>query len=257
MCMCLEDTSRRRLLVLSPSATHSRLQQLAPSMRILILGGSGRVGKLVVQGALARGHTVTALVRDEASLAAVSNANGALTVVKGQPQDQADVERAFVAVPNDAPQAVVVTLNSARTSDNPFAKQLSPPTLMHDAHVNVLAAMKTHGTPKIVTLQAHGVGDSFATLFLPVKMLVRYSNMGVGYKDHEQVEHIIKQSGLSYVLARPARFVPGPSSPLHFYGNTGEGIGSLKTATRDSVATFLLDAVEKDDWNGTAPVMSN
>ncbi|PVI00659.1 NAD(P)-binding protein [Periconia macrospinosa] len=228
-------------------------------MRILILGASGRVGKLVVQGALARGHKVTALVRDEASLASVAaaNADGALTIVKGQPQDKADVAKAFTAVPNDVPVVVVVTLNSSRTSDNPFAKQTSPPTFMHDAHVNVLAAMKTHGTRKIVTLQAHGVAESYSTLFLPVKMLVRYSNMGVGYKDHEEVEKVIKQSGLTYVLARPARFVPGPSAPLHFYGNKGEGIGSLSTATRDSVATFLLDAVEKDDWDNTAPVMSN
>lgn len=123
--------------------------------------------------------------------------------------------------------------------------------------MNILAAMKTHGTPKIVTLQAHGVGESFSTLFLPVKMLVWYSNMGIGYKDHEQVEKVITQSGLTYVLARPARFVPGPSGPLHFYGNKGEGIGSFNTVTRESVATFLIDAVEMDDWDCSAPVMSN
>lgn len=200
---------------------------------------------------------MTALVRNEASLASIAAADGALTIVKGQPQDQANVEKAFAAVAEDAPAAVVVTLNSARTSDNPFAKPISPPTLMHDAHVNVLAAMKTHGTRKIVTLQAHGVGDSFPTLFLPVKLLVRYSNMGIGYKDHEQVEQVVKQSGLSYVLARPVRFIEGPSAHVHFYGNKGEGLGSLKTATRASVATFLLDAVEKDEWDGTTPVISN
>lgn len=99
--------------------------------------------------------------------------------------------------------------------------------------------MKTHGTRKVVTLQAHGVGESFQTLFLPVKMLVRYSNVGIGYKDHEQFEKVVKQSGLTYVLVRPARFVPGPSAQLHFYSDKGDGIGSLKTATRDSVATFL------------------
>jgi hypothetical protein len=200
---------------------------------------------------------VTALVRNEASLASIPAADGALTIVKGQPQDKADVEKAFAAVAEDEPAAVLVTLNSARTSDNPFAKPISPPTLMYDAHVNVLAAMKAHGTRKIVTLQAHGVGDSFSTLFMPVKLLVRYSNMGIGFKDHEQVEKLVKQSGLSYVLARPVRFVEGLSAQLHFYGNQGEGVGSFKTATRESVATFLLDAVEKDDWNGTTPVMSN
>jgi hypothetical protein len=199
---------------------------------------------------------VTALVRDEASLGSLTAADGALTIVKGQPQHQPDVEKAFAAT-KDAPAAVLVTLNSARTSDSPFAQPTSPPTLMHDAHVNVLAAMKTYNTPKIVTLQAHGVGDSFATLFLPVRLLVRYSNMAIGFKDHEQVDKVVKQSGLRYVLVRPTRFVAGPSQKVHLYGNTGEGIGFFTTTTRESVATFMLDAVEKDDWDGTTPVISN
>jgi hypothetical protein len=154
------------------------------------------------------GHRVIALVRNVYFLESITAADGTLTIVKGQPQDQADVEKAFAAV-TEAPTAVLVMLNSARTSDNPFAASISPPTLMHDAHVNILAAMKTYGTSKIVTLQAHGVGDSFSTLFLPIKLLVRYSNMGIGYKDHEQVEKVVKQSGLRYVLARPARLLKG------------------------------------------------
>jgi hypothetical protein len=203
------------------------------------------------------GHNVTALVRNEASLPDITAADGALTIIKGQPQDKADVEKAFAAAAEDAPAAVVVTLNSARTSDNPFANQISPPTLMHDAHINVLAAMKTHGTRKIVTLQAHGVGESSPTLFLPVKLLIRYSNMGIGYKDHEQVDDVVKQSGLNYVLVRPTRFVEGPPARIQLYGNNGEGIGSFQTTTRESVATFLLDAVEKDEWDRTTPVISN
>jgi hypothetical protein len=195
-------------------------------------------------------------VRNEASLASIT-ANSALTIVQGQPQNQADVESAFAPIAGDAPAAVVVTLNSTRTSDNPFAKQLSPPTLMRDAHTNILAAMEAHNTRKIVTLQAQGVGDSFPSLFMAVKMLVRYSNMGIGYKDHEEAEKLIKRSGQTFVLVRPARFVPGQAAPVHVYGNQGEGIGSFKTATRESVAIFLLDAVEKDEWDGMTPVISN
>jgi hypothetical protein len=203
------------------------------------------------------GHQVTALVRDETSLACITAATETLTILKGQPQDKTDVEKAFVAVAEETPDAVIVTLNSARTSDNPFAKPTSPPTLMHDAHVNVVAAMKTHNTGKLVTLQAQGVGVSFSSLFLPVKLLVRFSNMGIGYKDHEEVERVVKQSGLPYVLARPARFVDGTSAPMHYYSDTGKGIGSFATTTRESVATFLLDAIEKNEWDGTAPVLSN
>jgi len=200
---------------------------------------------------------VTALVRNEATLDPTTTTDSDLTIVRGQPQNPADVEKAFTAVSGDAPAVVLVTLNSARTSDSPFAKPTSPPTLMHDAHVNILTGMKTHGTRKIVTLQAHGVDDSFPTLFMAVKMLVRYTNLGIGYKDHEQVDKLIKQSGVTYVLPRPARFIHGPSAPVHVYGNKGEGIGSFSTTTRESVATFLLDAAEKDEWDGMTPVISN
>jgi uncharacterized protein YbjT (DUF2867 family) len=245
-------------------------------MRIVVVGASGRVGKLVVQEALARGqylspiipspgtivdmicsgHNVTALVRNGESLSSITSASRDMIVVKGHPQNEADMEKAFTAA-GDTPAVVIVALNNARTSDNPFAKPTSPPTLMHDSHVSVIKAMKKHGMCKLVTLQALGVGDSYNNLFWPVRLLVRFSNMGVGFKDHELVEDVVKKSGIDYVLARPIRFVDGPSELIHFYGNKGDGIGSFNTITRKSVATFLLDAAEKSDWDGSTPVISN
>jgi hypothetical protein len=199
---------------------------------------------------------VTALVRSEESLSSIVSADSNLTVVQGHPQSEADIEKAFTAA-GDAPAVVIVALNNARTSDNPFAKPTSPPTLMYDSHLCAIAAMKKHGVRKIVTLQALGVGDSYNNLFWLVRLLVRFSNMGIGFRDHELVEDAVKKSGLNYVLARPIRFVDGPSRPIQFYGSMGDGIGSFDTITRESVATFLLDAAEKSDWDGSTPVISN
>jgi hypothetical protein len=203
------------------------------------------------------GHKVTALVRNEQSIASITTTGDNLTIVRGQPQDRADINKAFDAVPGDIPTVAIVTLNNARESDSPFAKPISPPTFMHDSHVNLIEAMKQYGTRKIVTLQALGVGDSWPNLFWLVKLLVHFTNLGIGYKDHEQAEEVIKQSGLTYVLARPARFIDETSGQVHFYGDVGQGIGAFKTVSRQSVATFLLDAAEKDDWNGKTPVISN
>jgi hypothetical protein len=203
------------------------------------------------------GHKVTALVRDEASLSSFATDDGSLKIVKGQPQDHADMEKAFTAVPDDMPTVVIVTLNSARTSDNPFAKPVSPPTLMCDSHLATMESMKKHGVRKIVTLQALGVGDSFPNLFWLVRLLVRYSNMSIGYKDHEKADDAIRKSGLNYVLARPIRFIDGDSAPIKFFGDKGDGIGSFNKITRRSVACFLLDAAEKSDWDGQTPIISN
>lgn len=196
---------------------------------------------------------MTALVRNEAS---ITKRDG-LTIVQGQPQDAADMEMAFNAVEGDKPVTIIVTLNSARTSDNPWASCISPPTYMHDSHVHAIEAMKKYGTRKIVTLQALGVGDSWPNLFWLLKLVFYFSNMYVGLQDHEAVEEVVKESGLNYVLARPIRLADGPPTPLQFFGDQGVGIGAFNTVTRASVARFLVDASEKDDWNGETPVISN
>lgn len=51
-------------------------------MHLLVIGGTGRTGKLVVGEALQQDHTVTALVQDESKLETNSPQVG-LTVVKG------------------------------------------------------------------------------------------------------------------------------------------------------------------------------
>jgi hypothetical protein len=97
------------------------------------------------------GSQVTAPGRNETSLACITSATENLNIIQGQMQDRTDVERAFVAVVVDTPDAVIVTLNSAQRNDNPFVRSTSPPTLKHDAHVNIVAALKIHSIRKIVT----------------------------------------------------------------------------------------------------------
>lgn len=128
---------------------------------------------------------------------------------------------------------------------------------MTDSVTNLNTAMKNRGIRKIVNLQAHGVGESFPSLFFAMRLLVRKSNMSYSYKDHESVEQKIKASGLDYVLARPTRYSDGPAAPIKFFGDSGRGIGSFSEMSRKSTAVFLVDAAEKTDWNGTSPVMSN
>ena len=79
--------------------------------------------------------------------------------------------------------------------------------------------------------------------------------MSRAYADHNMVEKDVKESGLDYVLVRSTRLAEGESQPVKTFGNTGKGVGS--TVTRASVARFLVDAVEKDTWDKSTPVISN
>lgn len=85
-------------------------------MHLLVLGGSGRTGKLIVEEAISKGHSVVALVRSPSSLAARPN----LTVIQGTPMQREDVARAFGSSPTPL-EAVLVALSLKRVSDSPFA----------------------------------------------------------------------------------------------------------------------------------------
>ena len=81
-------------------------------MKLLILGSTGRTGKLLTKLAIARDHQVTAMIRDksQAILPKVKHLEGSLT-------NEQLLHEALQGA-----DAVVVALNINRTSDNPFAK---------------------------------------------------------------------------------------------------------------------------------------
>ncbi|KAL3421253.1 hypothetical protein PVAG01_07698 [Phlyctema vagabunda] len=226
-------------------------------MHFLILGGSGRTGRLVIEEALQRGHTITALVRDASSLAAREG----LTVTTGTPLSQSDIEDAIKAS-RDVPSAVIVTLNSLRASDNPFSAPVSPPLMMTDCNVNAMAAMSKFGIRKLVVLQAIGTAASRRNVFWPMRLVMNYSGMRRGMDDHDATDREVRARGaldldFGFVMVRPVMLVEGEKKPLRFWGDDGDGAGCMPSVTRTSVAGFLLDVAETDERNGSTPVISN
>ena len=175
----------------------------------------------------------------------------------GTPLNKSDVEVAFNAVPEDIPSAVIVALNSVRSSDNPWAAVASPPRLMADSHANLTAVMKEYGVKKIVTMSAFGAGDSFYNLNVVMRLIIKKSNMVYTFQDHDLVDHEIKESGVDYVLVRPALLKGEGARPVKFHGSSGKGSGWMPSISRKSVADFLLDAAEQDTWDRSALVISN
>lgn len=175
----------------------------------------------------------------------------------GTPLNKADVEAAFTAVTADIPSAVMVTLNSVRTSDNPWAAAASPPRLMADSHANLTAVMKAFRVNKIVTMSALGAGDSFRNLNRLMRLIITKSNMSYTFQDHDIVDHKIRESGLDYVLVRPVMLKGEEALPVKVHGSSGKGVGWMAVISRKSVAKFLLEAVENDTWDRSALVISN
>ncbi|KAH6648037.1 hypothetical protein BKA67DRAFT_579261 [Truncatella angustata] len=223
-------------------------------MRILVLGANGRTGRAVITEALSRGYLVTALVRDPFSLAP----HDGLAIVHGTPMEMPSIQQAFEATESgDKPSAVIVTLNSPRTSDNPFAKSVAPNRLLAISATNTLQVAEMHGVREIIWLSAFGVGTSSVNLPLVMKLLIKYSNLGKAYEDHEEVDKIMRQSDLNYVLVRPVVFNEKEKSSVEELGEEGKGVGMFDAISRSSVASFLVDAVGSKKWDQQAVVIRN
>lgn len=250
-------------------------------MQILLLGATGRTGLLVLKEALARSHSVTALARSpqslEASIPADHPNRSNLTTVAGSPLNTADVAAALAASPLPV-DVVITTLNPRRASDSPFAAvdpADSPPRMMADSMAGVLAALgeanksdnsssSSKKTAKVVALSALGAGSSAAHTHCLLRLLFRQSNMRFTYEDHDAVEEeLVRQhqqqqreaGAVPYVLVRPTRLVDGEGGgAARVFGGNGT-VGMMETISRGVVARFLVDAAERDEWDGKAPII--
>ncbi|RHZ57499.1 NAD(P)-dependent oxidoreductase [Aspergillus thermomutatus] len=221
------------------------------NMRVLVIGGTGRCGKLVIDELLNRGHSVTTLARKPSAL---GDARSGLRVIQGTPAKLEDVQAAFNA---DIPDVVVVTLNAPRASDSPLAAPISPPRLMADCNANIVAAMKEFGVRKTVILQAFGVGDSWLNMNCILQLLMKRSNMSYQYDDHNEAERIVRASGVDYVFVRPSRLVETDEKTIRVWPDSGKGVPLMASTSRVSVAHWLVDAAESNEWDNSAPVITN
>ncbi|KAK4890016.1 hypothetical protein LTR27_011235 [Elasticomyces elasticus] len=242
----------------SSTPTPSQPNNSKPKMHLVILGASGRTGQLTTTTALAKNYTVTALVRNPASLPPTPG----LTISQGTPLNPSDIEAAFTSSPHPV-DACIVTLSAPRETDSPFSKPVAPPMLMRDSVRTSLAVMKQHGVRRLVVMSAFGVGDSFASLAWPLRQLFRRSNMSYGFEDHDALDlEVRKESaeggwGLEWTLVRPVMLKEGPVKAVRKLGERGEKAGMFDSVTRESVASFLVEVIEGGRLKGEAVVVAN
>jgi putative NADH-flavin reductase len=223
-------------------------------MHLLILGGSGRTGSPLIAQSLARGDSVTALVRNAASLTPQPR----LTIVTGLPTDPSAVTAAM-ATPQ-VPDAVLIALASAAQNGGMlFASPPEPRHLMTDSFKVVADAMEGKGIRKVVVLSSFGVGSSWRNMNWVFKSIFSATSLAYAFEDHNSVEEEARKrkESLSWVIVKPARLADGSKSEVHVWGDDGVNMGAWSSINRESVAAFMLDATTKDSWVGKTPVISN
>lgn len=211
-------------------------------MKILLLGANGAVGQLALDEFLNANHDVTALVRNAATL---TRKHTRLVVVEGQPTNAEDLGNVL------AGQDAVLSTLGARTNKKT--------TLRTDVATNLIAGMKKHGVPKLVWLDAAGVGSSkkfvqrSSFLMGRIIMPLLLDNM---YADAAVADSIIEKSDREWVIVRPMSFTNNAKTgKVSVVTDMSLTVPLRLRMARADVAAFLVEQVLKDDYLGQMPVI--
>jgi putative NADH-flavin reductase len=206
-------------------------------MRILVIGASGGTGRELVREALARGHAVTAFVRNPSRLRATDSR---LRIAVGDVLDYASLEQ---GVRNQ--DAVLSALGHKRW--------LFPTRILSDGTRNLIRAMEAAGVRRLVCETALGVGDSwwrmgiYYTFFLIPFILPFY------FYDKRRQEAIIRRSLLDWTIVRPGILTNGARRGVYRHGgDVGHWLWSARISRAD-VADFMLNQLESTACLRSAP----
>jgi uncharacterized protein YbjT (DUF2867 family) len=157
-------------------------------MNLVVLGASGRTGRLVVEQALGAGHTVTALVRSPEKLAMRSSN---FRLVTGEATDPSAVARAL----EDA-DAVISTLGGSGS-------------VIADSTSAIVAAAGQTGVSRVVVLSSWLVErDRMGA----VTRLLTGLAMSSMIKDKSAGEQVLRKSELDWTIAYASPLSDAPAS---------------------------------------------
>jgi uncharacterized protein YbjT (DUF2867 family) len=186
-------------------------------MNLLVLGATGGTGRLVVEQALAAGHTVTALVRSPEKLA-ISQPN--LRVVTGSATDPESVALALQGA-----DAVISTLGGGGS-------------VIADSTAAIVAAARQTGVRRVVVLSSWLVeGDRMS----PLLRLASGVAMGGLIKDKSAGEQLLRQSDLDWTIVYASTLGDGPATGTAVLPEGANWRMSQKISRTD-VATWLVQA---------------
>ena len=216
-------------------------------MKILILGATGRTGRLIVEEALKQGYDLNVLVRDKNK---ISFSSKSIKVYQGTPTRQTDLAAAMQGC-----DLIISALGIVRASDAPWSKLITAKNFISESIKNAIAEADQQGLKRLITVSAWGVGDSKNDIPFWLRWLIDYTNMGPVYAEHEKEEKLLANSDLNWTAVRPVAL------------NDSDKIKSLKVSfnnspkpslyiSRQSVAKFLVDIIKSDKYDRKSPTIS-
>jgi putative NADH-flavin reductase len=205
-------------------------------MKLVILGATGKTGRVLVQQAVQRGHTVTAVVRNLDKLAATPG----VKVIKGDVTRADELTKIF-----KGQDAVLSTLgnNNAKLQ------------LIEHSSAAIIKAMQATGLKRVVAELSFAGAESVQLN----KVLGVVANLGIGKMLVDQTKgvELFRRSKLDWTIAYAVILTNKPLTKEVRVLDPHEVIGMRHKISRADVAHFMLDSVEKGAHINGLPVISN
>jgi uncharacterized protein YbjT (DUF2867 family) len=186
------------------------------SMNLVILGATGGTGRLVVEQALAAGHTVTALVRSPEKL---TISDSRLRVITGRATDPRDVARALAGA-----DAVINTLGGSGS-------------VIADSTQAIVDAARQTGLKRVVALSSFLVERE--RLNAPMRLVSTFA-VGAMVKDKTFGEELLRSSDLEWTIVYAALLTNGPATGSVSALPEGAKWGMSHRISRADVAAWLV-----------------
>ncbi len=208
-------------------------------MKILIIGGSRGIGKVLLECAVKDGHQVTVLARYPEK---IKTTGPDVHVIQGDVLDKKGLTSAV-----EDQEAVVSCIGVPIT--------FKPVSLFSQAAENLVAVMEGSIDQKFIAVTGIGAGDSsghggflYDKIFKPIFLKTIY-------QDKDREEAIIKGSNLNWLIVRPAGLTNGPRTGIYHAINDLEGV-TAKRISRLDVADFILRQLAEPDQFGNTPLLT-
>ena len=211
-------------------------------MKILILGATGRTGRIFTQKALEEGHTVTAYVRNPNKARALLGTHPNLTITPG---DLNDAERLAAA---SAGQDVMVSILGQKATVREFLHS----TFLQERLPLIMQTVTGTGVKHCVLLSAYGVGDTVRTASLPMRLACKVIMRGI-FTDKVKADALVAEYQPYISRAHPGRLTdkPGRGGVKVFDMASVERVPGIPTVAREDVADALLTIAENPQNAGT------
>ena len=221
---------------------HAAIDTAKPGL--VVIGATAKSSTEIIGQALAAGFTVTGVARHPED---VTLKDPHLKLLKGDVYAVATLEAAMTG------QEVVVSMISPRVDPTSTAETPATFDLFTLGTANIIAAMKKKGNRRLLVASSLGVEDAFPTV-KPAPGDFRLGWLWKSrylYKNMQDMETLVRNSGLDYVIFRPPFLVEEPARKnFKLSVNTTSPKGTMLSYA--DFGAFVLAQAKSDEYLGDA-----